>query len=228
MQVQFLTGVNKDRSGKVARLKEFELPAIRLNNDNVEVIPTISKKPPPETSPMKSTRESDELLASYIARLEWLEDLEKDRALGYANNETNSSTPKDNPQGSYPLLAPLHVNNGNHAYGLTPNPASSHYPQFQPHRPNMAALVELMQGTGQSGAMKLVPNQPLPISVVRNQMVPTFSNTISNVGPHYSATMNTLASKNTILDNVFESYRLAQAKIAPYLNKMNLENPQPQ
>jgi hypothetical protein len=92
----------------------------------------------------------------------------------------------------------------------------------------MAALVELMQGTGQSGAMKLVPNQPLPISVVRNQMVPTFSNTISNVGPHYSATMNTLASKNTILDNVFESYRLAQAKIAPYLNKMNLENPQPQ
>jgi hypothetical protein len=64
MQVQFLTGVNKDRSGKVARLKEFELPAIRLNNDNVEVIPTISKKPPPETSPMKSTRESDELLAS--------------------------------------------------------------------------------------------------------------------------------------------------------------------
>jgi hypothetical protein len=26
---------------------------------------------------------------------------------------------------------------------------------------------------------------------------------------------------------VFESYRLAQAKIAPYLNKVNLENPQP-
>jgi hypothetical protein len=54
----------------VARLKEFELPAIRLNDSNIEVIPTVSKKPSPETSPMKSIVESDELLASYIARLE--------------------------------------------------------------------------------------------------------------------------------------------------------------
>jgi hypothetical protein len=45
MQVQFLAGVKKDRSGKVARLKEFELPTIRLNDNNVEVIPTVSKKP---------------------------------------------------------------------------------------------------------------------------------------------------------------------------------------
>jgi hypothetical protein len=175
---------------------------------------------------MKSKLESDELFASYIARLERLEDLEKDRALGYAHNETNSSTPKANPQGPHPSLAPLHVNNGNHAYGLTPNTTSGQYPQFQQHRPNMAAPVEPMQGTGQIGAMELVPDQPLPISVVPNQMVPTFSNTISNVGPHYSTTMKTSASKNIILDDVFESYRLAQAKIAPYLNKMNLENPQ--
>jgi hypothetical protein len=212
----------------VAGLKEFELPAIRLNDNNIEVIPTVSKKLPPETSPMKSIVESYELLASYIARLELLEDLEKDRALGYANNETNSSTPKSNPQGSYPSLAPLPVNNGNHAYGLTPNPASGQYPQFQLHRPNTAAPVELMQGTGQTNEMELVPNQPLPISVMPNQMVPTFSNTISNVGPHYSMSMNTLASKYIIPDDVFESYRLAQAKLAPYFNKMNLENPQPQ
>jgi hypothetical protein len=33
MQVQFLVGVKKDRSSKVARLKEFELPAIRLNDN---------------------------------------------------------------------------------------------------------------------------------------------------------------------------------------------------
>jgi hypothetical protein len=32
---------------------------------------------------------------------------------------------------------------------------------------------------------------------------------------------------NIILDDVFESYRLAQSKIAPYLNKVNLKNPQP-
>jgi hypothetical protein len=37
---------------------------------------------------------SDELLTSYIARLERLEDLEKDRALGFNNNDANSSTPK--------------------------------------------------------------------------------------------------------------------------------------
>jgi hypothetical protein len=75
--------------------------------------------------------------------------------------------------------------------------------------------------------MELVPDQPLPISVMPNQMVLTFSNTISNVGPHYSTTINALSSKNIIPDDVFESYRLAQAKIAPYLNKVNLENPQP-
>jgi hypothetical protein len=83
---------------------------------------------------MKATVESDELLASYIARLE---DLEKDRSVGCNNNETNSSAPKANPHGSYPSFAPLPVNNANYAYGMTPNPASGQYPQFQPHRPNM-------------------------------------------------------------------------------------------
>jgi hypothetical protein len=97
MQVQFLAGVKKDRSGKVARLKEFELLAIRLNDNNIEVIPTVSKKPLSETPPTKSTVDSDELLASYIACLECLKDLEKDRALGFNNNEANSSTPKANP-----------------------------------------------------------------------------------------------------------------------------------
>jgi hypothetical protein len=91
----------------------------------------------------------------------------------------------------------------------------------------MATPVGLMQGTGQTGAMELVSDQPLPISGVPNQMVPTFPNTVSNIGPHYSTTTNASASKNIIPDDVFESYRLAQAKIAPYLNKVNLENPQP-
>jgi hypothetical protein len=64
MQVQFLTGVKKDRPDKVARLKEFELSGIRLNDSNIEVIPTVSKKPTPETTPTKSTVGSDELLDS--------------------------------------------------------------------------------------------------------------------------------------------------------------------
>jgi hypothetical protein len=227
MQVQFLAGVKKDRSSKVARFREFELPEIRLNDNNIEVIPIISKKPSSETPPLKSTVDSDELLASYIVRLEQLKDLEKDRALGFNNNEANSSTPKANPQGSHPRLAPLPVNNDNFAYGLTPNPASGQYSQLQPYKPNMAAPVRPMQGTGQTNAMELVPNQPLPISVVPNQMVPTFCNTISSVGPHYSTTINALASKNIIPNDVFESYRLAKDKIAPYLTKVNLENPYP-
>jgi hypothetical protein len=138
---------------------------------------------------------SDKLLASYIARLERLEDLKKDRTLGFNNNDANCSTPKANPQGSQPSLAHLPVNNDNYAYGLTPNPASGQYPQFQPHRPNMATPVGPMQGTSQAGAMELVPDQPLPVSVVPNQMVPTFPDTINNVGPHYSTTVNASASK---------------------------------
>jgi hypothetical protein len=59
--------------------------------------------------------DSDELHASYIARLEWLQDLEKDRALGFNNNDANSITSKANPQGSHPSLAPLPVNNDNFA-----------------------------------------------------------------------------------------------------------------
>jgi hypothetical protein len=194
MQVQFLADIKKDRSDKVARLKEFKMPVIKLNDINIEVIPTVSNKPLPETTPTKSTVGSDELLASYIARLERLEDLEKDRALGFNNNDANSSTPKANSQGSHPRLAPLPVNNDNFAYGLTPNLASGQYPQFQLNRPNMATPVGPMQGTGQTGAMELVSDQPLPISVVPNQMVPTFP----NVGPHYSTAINASASKNII------------------------------
>jgi hypothetical protein len=204
MKVQFLSDIKKDRSGKVARLKEFELPAIRLNDNNIEVISTVSKKLPPETTPTKSTVGSDELLASYIVRLERLEDLEKGRVIGFNNNDANSSTPKAYPQGSHPSLAPLDVNNDNFAYGLTPNPASGQHPKFQLHRPNMVTPVGPMQGTGQTGAMELVLDQPLPVSVKPNHMVPTFPDTINNVVSHYSTTINALTSKNIIPDDVWK------------------------
>jgi hypothetical protein len=71
MKVQFLDGVKTDRHGKVAILKEFELPTIKLNDNKIEVIPTISK-PTPTSSAQKSILGSDELLASYIAHLERL------------------------------------------------------------------------------------------------------------------------------------------------------------
>jgi hypothetical protein len=64
--------------------------------------------------------DSDELLASYIARLECLEDLEKDRSITYNNNETSSGAPKIYPHGVvYPSLAPLPLtNNANYTYGM--------------------------------------------------------------------------------------------------------------
>jgi hypothetical protein len=91
MQVQFLAGIKKDRLGKVARLKEFELPTIKLNDNKIEVIPNVSKPLPTSSSPMKSIVGDDGLLASYIASLECLEDLEKDRNTAYNNNETSTN-----------------------------------------------------------------------------------------------------------------------------------------
>ena len=91
MKVQFLAGVKKDRSGKVARLKEFELPTIKLNDNKVEVINVVSKSLPNPVISQKSTVGSDELLASYIARLECLDDIEKDRTTAFNDNNVYSS-----------------------------------------------------------------------------------------------------------------------------------------
>jgi hypothetical protein len=104
----------------VERLKEFERPVIKLN-DKTGVIPTVIK-PPPASYAHKSAVDSDGLLASYIAHLERLEDLVKDRNTAYNNNnnETSSSAPKINPHGVvYPSLAPLPItNNANYTYGV--------------------------------------------------------------------------------------------------------------
>jgi hypothetical protein len=43
---QFISSARKDRSGKVTMTQDFELPAIKVNNDKIEVITTVSK---PET-----------------------------------------------------------------------------------------------------------------------------------------------------------------------------------
>jgi hypothetical protein len=105
-------------------------------------------------------------------------------------------------------------------YGVPPEFSIGQTLSFQPPRPIMATSVRPMQGTGLTdltNALELVPKQFLPLFVVPSSVVRIFSNTISSAGPRYSTTMNTIAQKNIILDDVFESYRLAQAKIAPYL-----------
>jgi hypothetical protein len=76
------------------------------------------------------------LLASYIARLESLEDLEKDRSIAYNNNnnEASSSAPKINPhEVVHPSSTPLPVTNvGNYAYGMPPESCIGQALSFQP------------------------------------------------------------------------------------------------
>jgi hypothetical protein len=47
-QEKFLSSAKKDRSGKVTLNQDFELPAIKLNKDKVEVVPTVSQASPPD------------------------------------------------------------------------------------------------------------------------------------------------------------------------------------
>jgi hypothetical protein len=72
----------KDRSSKVTLAQDFELPAIKLNKDKVEVIPTVS-----QTSPLdlvtqlsgitdrfeRSFNDQSSFVASVVTRLEKIE-----------------------------------------------------------------------------------------------------------------------------------------------------------
>jgi hypothetical protein len=69
----------------------------------------------------------------------------------------------------------------------------------------MATPVRSVPGTSETNALEMVPEQHLPLSTVPSSVVPTFFDTISNIGPHCSTTINTLAQKTIILDDVFES-----------------------
>jgi hypothetical protein len=89
---QFLSGARKDRSGKVTMTQDFELPAIKVNNDKIEVITTVSKS---ETDlSTKLTEISDKFerafsnqhsqVARIIARLEKVEG--KSSSLNFYND----------------------------------------------------------------------------------------------------------------------------------------------
>jgi hypothetical protein len=79
---QFLSGAKKDRSGKVTLTQDFELPAIKLNKDKVEVIPTVSPASPPDLVTQLSAitdrferafNNQSSLVASFVTRLEKIE-----------------------------------------------------------------------------------------------------------------------------------------------------------
>ena len=82
------------------------------------------------------------MLASYIARLERLEDLEKDRTIAFNDNNVSSSNDPKIDGVVHPSLTPL-PNNGfaNPLYGMPPNFPIGQTLPFQPTRPYMAAPV---------------------------------------------------------------------------------------
>jgi hypothetical protein len=79
---QFLSGAKKDRSVKVTLNQDFELPAIKLNKDKVEVIPTVSQASPPDLVTQLSNitdrferafNDQSSLVASVVTHLEKIE-----------------------------------------------------------------------------------------------------------------------------------------------------------
>jgi hypothetical protein len=75
---QFLSGAKKNRSGKVTLKQDFELSAIKLNKDKVEVIPTVSQASPPDLATQLSAIERafnglSSLVASVVTHLEKIE-----------------------------------------------------------------------------------------------------------------------------------------------------------
>jgi hypothetical protein len=68
---QFLSGAKKDHSGKVTLNQDFEFPAIKLNKDKVEIIPTVSQAPPPDLVTQLSAL-IDDLNMRLTIRVVWL------------------------------------------------------------------------------------------------------------------------------------------------------------
>jgi hypothetical protein len=98
---QFLSGAKKDRSCKVTMTQDFELPAIKVNNDKIEVITTVSK---PETDlSMKITEISDKFECAFsnqhsqVAKM--IAHLEKIEGKSSSFNFPNDSIPQLDSQG---------------------------------------------------------------------------------------------------------------------------------
>jgi DNA-binding protein YbaB len=79
---QFLSGAKKDCSVKVTLNHDFELSAIKLNKDKVEVIPTVSQASPPDLVTQLSAitdrfehafNNQSSLVGSVVTRLEKIE-----------------------------------------------------------------------------------------------------------------------------------------------------------
>jgi hypothetical protein len=160
---QFLSGARKDRSGKVTMTQDFELPAIKVNNDKIEVITTVSK---PQTDlSTKLTEISDKFERAFsnqhsqVAKM--ITRLEKIEGKSSSFNFPNDSIPQLDSQGV--LQTNLSAASGTSVeipvYGMPTGfyPGQSSLSEPTPVRPPpMAGLTTL------SGQMMGVPgNTPL-------------------------------------------------------------------
>jgi putative cell wall-binding protein len=98
---QFLSSARKDRSDKVTMTQDFEMPAIKINNDKIEVITTVSKS---ETElSMKSTEISDKFKHAFsnqhsqVARI--IPRLEKIEGKSSSSSFSNDSIPQMDSKG---------------------------------------------------------------------------------------------------------------------------------
>jgi hypothetical protein len=199
----FLSGTKKDHSGKVTFFQDFELPAIELNKDKVEVIPYVSQTPPPDLVTQLSITDRFErafndhssLVASVVTHLE---KIEGKHVINISNDgipqvysqgvlhSTTSAAPKTSPEA--PIYGML--------MGLYPGQSPSPMPTPVKPPPAQASSSTL------SSQMVMVSNQPLPLSVVPSTLVQSQNNTYGTVPPLYSKIAHTLPP----IPNVAPSY----------------------
>jgi hypothetical protein len=138
---QFLSGAKKDRSGKVTLNQDFELSAIKLNKDKVEVIPTVSQASPPDLVTQLTVitdrfecafNDQSSLVASVVTRLEKIEGK-------HVINISNDGIPQVDSQGVLhaTTLAAQEASPGVHLYGMPMGfyPEQSPLPKPTPVRP---------------------------------------------------------------------------------------------
>jgi hypothetical protein len=168
---QFLSGAQKDRSSKVTLAQDFELSAIKLNKDKVEVIPTVSQTSPPDLVTQlsnitdrfeRSFNDQSSFVASVVTRLEKIEgkcvinifddDIPQVDSQGVLHS-TTSATLETSPE------SPM--------YGMpTGFYPGQPLPKLTPVRPPPQA-----GSTALSGQMVMVLDQLLPLSVVPSTLV---------------------------------------------------------
>jgi DNA-binding protein YbaB len=168
---QFLSGVKKDRLGKVTLNQDFELPAIKLNKEKVEVIPTVSQASSPDLVTQLSAitdrferafNDQSSLVASVVTLLE---KIEGKRVI----NISNDGVPQVDSQGVLhsTTSAALEASPEAPLYGMP----TGFYPGQTP-LPKRTRLDRPQAGlTALSGQMVMVPDQSLPLSVVPSTLV---------------------------------------------------------